>query len=120
MLVLGLHIIEGVQDDMYYIVSYTNDHNVTITTYFQESAEWFGKSVSLNFIYDLVLYSILGLIGVVIILILSEKKVKVGDKRKIEIFDLWCKCQLIINDIKLNNKEKNVELEKLFKEYKYK
>ena len=55
-LVLSLHIIESVGDNG------TSD------------ALWFGVLVPLAFMYDLVLYSILGLIVIVIILILLDKK----------------------------------------------
>ena len=62
-LVMGLHIIRAYQCCAYY------------------SVVWFGIEFPTRFLYDLVLYSILGLIIVVIVLILSEKKINGGDKK---------------------------------------
>lgn len=44
-------------------------HLIGIKWKYQSSTYWFGIKVSLNFMYDLVLYSILGLIILEVILI---------------------------------------------------
>ena len=70
-LVLGLHIIKTNEEYYWYSKEITYN-NVTVKEFYWEDPEWFGIDININFLYDLVLYSILGLIIAVALLAVSE------------------------------------------------
>jgi len=82
MLVLSLHIIDIASENILTLVQIIGNTTITtISEYQNDNAIFFGKYTSLNFLYDLVLYAIIGCIIVclVLVLLLDEKDIENED-----------------------------------------
>lgn len=73
-MVIGLHVVEIVKGKMSHVKISTVDNITYVDVCYDDIASWFGIPVSLNLVYDTVLYSIVGLIFVCVALVLKGEK----------------------------------------------